>query len=257
MTSRKGRIARRIFRWACRLLALVVLAILACAIYLERAGLPEFLKRRLVASVRAKGWEFDYSRLRFHWQRGIIGENIQLRPAEKKPGPFLFVEEAACQLNRRALRNFEIEVDSVLLRGGRLVWQFAATNEPTATFQLDRIGGELIFAANDLWRLQSLSAEMLGTELQISGTLTNASRIRDWKLPKGSRSAEATQALWRRIVSTAGKVKFTGQPQLITRLNGSGSPSVRRWRSSAIGKSVITRRIGPIANEHCKSTDFG
>src|SRR2546426_1861578 len=132
MTSRKGRIARRIFRWACRLLALVVLLVLACAIYLERAGLPEFLKRRLVATVRAKGWDLEYSRLRFHWQRGIIGEGIHLRPAGNKPGPLVFIEEAACQLNRRALRHFDLEVDSVLLRGGRVVWQFAQTNEPTA-----------------------------------------------------------------------------------------------------------------------------
>src|SRR5206468_5724342 len=50
-------------------------------------------------------------------------------------------------------------------------------------------------------------------------TRRSSDLIRDWKFPKG-RSAEATEALWRRIVSTAGKVKFTGQPQLVTRMTG-------------------------------------
>src|SRR5574341_91187 len=37
----------------------------------------------------------------------------------------------------------------------------------------------------------------------------------------------------------------------------SGLPSVRRWRSSHIGKSAITLRIVHIANEHCRATDYG
>src|SRR5881396_17498 len=110
MSSRKGRIVRRVFRWTCRLIVLLVLALVVCAIYLERAGLPEFVKRRLVASVRAKGWEVDFSRLRFHWQQGIVGENIRLQPAKKRPGPVVFIEEAACQLNHRALRRLDLEV---------------------------------------------------------------------------------------------------------------------------------------------------
>jgi len=142
--GRKARIVRHVFRWTCRLLVLLILALLVCAIYLERAGLPEFVKRRLVASVRAKGWDVDFSRLRFHWQRGIIAKSpFATGPAKTRPDGL--VEEAAGQLNHRALRNFDLEIDSVLLRGGRVVWQFAETNEPTATFQLDQIGGELSF----------------------------------------------------------------------------------------------------------------
>src|SRR6185503_14153115 len=134
---------------------------------LERAGLPDFLKRRIVANIRARGWDVDFSRLRFHWQRGIVAENLHLQRARHNPGPTIFVEEASCQLNHRALRNFDVEVGSVLLRGGRVVWQFAETNQQTANFRLDKIGGELVFATNDVWQLRSLGAEMLGASMQI------------------------------------------------------------------------------------------
>ncbi len=217
MPSRFGRIVRRVFRWSCRFLVLVILAVLIVAIYLERAGVPDFLKTRLVQAVRARGWQIEFSRLRFHWYRGILAEQMRLERADHQPGPLIFVDEAACRLDPRALRNFDLELDSVLLQGGRIIWPFKETNEQTATFRLDKIGGELVFRKNDLWQLRSLSAEVLGVNLQISGTLTNASLLRDWKFPAAKpESAEATQALWRRIVSSAGRVKFFGPPELLT-----------------------------------------
>jgi len=102
---------------------------------------------------------------------------------------------------------------------------------------------------------------MLGAQVQISGTLTNASRARDWKFPKGTRSAEATQALWRKIVSTAAKVKFTGQPQLFTRLDGdardmrsldaiSNSPPKRSKRPWAAHESSPPRADFPAQPEN-------
>jgi hypothetical protein len=199
------------------LLVLAILAVLIIAIYLEQAGVPDFVKIRIVEAVRAQGWQVEFSRLRFHWYRGIVAEQMHLERADHKPGPIIFVEEAACRLEPRALRNFNIEVESVLLRGGRFVWPFKETNEQTATFRLDNVGGELVFKKNDLWQLRSLSADVLGVNLQISGTLSNASLIRDWKFTGAKPdSAEATQALWRRIVAGAGRVKFFGPPELLT-----------------------------------------
>jgi hypothetical protein len=219
MASRSRRIVKRLFRWSCRLLVLLVLALLVIAVYLEKAGLPEFLKKRLVQQVQARGWELDFSAMRFHWYRGIVAENVVLRRADNTPGPIIFVDEAACQLRRENFRRFKFEPQSVNLRGGRIVWQLVETNQPTATIRLDHVGGELLLKPNDLWELRSLNAEVLGTSIQIAGTLTNASLVRDWKFPKSSKSAEATQALWRKIAANAERVRFAGQPQLFTRFD--------------------------------------
>jgi len=215
------RISRRAFRWVCRLIVLLVLLLLAAAIYLEKAGVPGFVKTRMVKAIRARGWEVEFSSLRFHWYRGIIAENMQLQRARGRPGPVIFLDEAACRLDGKALRNFDLQPQSVRLRGGRIIWPFRETNQQTVTFGLDKVGGELLFKPNDQWQLRSLSAEVLGASLLLSGTLSNASVVRDWKFPKSTKQTpEATQALWRRIVATAARVRFIGQPQLITRFNG-------------------------------------
>ena len=59
MPSRSGRILRRLFRWICRLMVLMVLGLLVAGVYLEKAGVPEFVKRRLVDEMRARGWEVE------------------------------------------------------------------------------------------------------------------------------------------------------------------------------------------------------
>src|SRR5437773_2936177 len=150
------RIARRAFRWVCRLIVLLVLLLLAAAIYLEKAGVPGFVKTRMVKAIRARGWEVEFSSLRFHWYRGILLENIQLQRAEGKPGPIIFMDEAACRVDAKALRNFDLQPESVRLRGGRIIWPFRETNQQTATFELGKVGGELLFKPNDLWQLRSL-----------------------------------------------------------------------------------------------------
>jgi len=228
MPTRTRRIVRRAFRWSCRLVVLAVLAVLILLIYLEKAGIPDFVKDRLVEEVRARGWEVEFSSLRFHWYRGVIAENLHLQRARHRSGPIIFIDEALCRLDRNALRNFDVELESVQLHGGRVVWPFSATNEQTATFRLDRIGGELVFLPNDLWELRSLSADLLGVNVQISGMLTNATLVRDWTFPKvAPESAAATEALWRRIVATAGRVKFSGAPQLLTHF-GSDARDLRK-----------------------------
>src|ERR1043166_9600939 len=179
MPSRSGRILRRLFRWICRVLVLLILALLVTAVYLEKAGVPEFVKRRLIDEIRARGWEVEFSRLRFHWYRGVVAENVILKRFGQRPGPLIFVDEAACQFDRRQFHHLEFHPLAVTLRGGRIVWQLRETNQPTATVQLDHVGGELDFKPNDVWELRSLRAEVLGSSVQLAGTVTNASVVRE------------------------------------------------------------------------------
>src|SRR5438445_4223904 len=168
------RIARRAFRWICRLIVLLVLLLLVAAIYLEKAGVPEFVKNRMVNAIQARGWDVEFSRLRFHFYRGIIAENVQLQRSQGKAGPIIFLDEAACRVDAKALRHFDLKPASVRLRGGRIIWPSRETNQQTAKFELDKVEGELVLKPHDLWQLRSLSAELLGTSLQISGTLSKA-----------------------------------------------------------------------------------
>ncbi|HEY3148681.1 MAG TPA: hypothetical protein VGJ75_20135, partial [Dongiaceae bacterium] len=117
--SRRARILRRLFRWGRITVLLLVLATLMAGLFLNKVGLPEFLKRRLVAQMRARGWEVEFSRMRLRWYRGIVAEDLQLRRTNSMVGPHLFIDVAEFRLNREALRDFDLHADAVTVHGAR------------------------------------------------------------------------------------------------------------------------------------------
>src|SRR6266702_3969492 len=89
---------RRWFRW-CRIILLFSVLLLVCAlVYLNRVGLPEFLKARLVSELRARGVALNFTRLRLRWYHGLVAENISLGRADDTFGPHLSVGEADIRL---------------------------------------------------------------------------------------------------------------------------------------------------------------
>ena len=120
---RRGwRIFFSIFKWTRVALLLTLLSLIVLGIYVNRAGLPEWAHRRLVAELREKGWDAQFSRLRLRWYRGIVADQLQLSRTNTYAGPHLFVDTAEFRLNGKALRSFEVRADSVFLSGGRLIW---------------------------------------------------------------------------------------------------------------------------------------
>src|SRR6185369_8888243 len=117
----RWRWARRLFRWFRIAVLLLILALLIIAIWLNQAGLPGFLKRQLVQQLRGHGMEVQFSRMRLRWYRGIVAENIQFGRHGETLGPQLSATEAELHLDTRALLHREVQVDSVVLRGGRLM----------------------------------------------------------------------------------------------------------------------------------------
>src|ERR1043165_1985248 len=175
--GRFRRISRRLCRWFVIVVLLVILGLASLALFINRVGLPEFLKQRVVAQLKAKGWAVQFSQMRFTWQRVIMAQDVQLQRINHRGGPQLFLDTVECRLNRAALRKFEIEFDSVALQGGRLLWSWESTNKPVTALQLNAVAAELLFKAGDQWELRSLQASLLGTQLQLSGVISNASRI--------------------------------------------------------------------------------
>src|SRR5882724_2296681 len=90
---------RRYFRW-CRIsLLLLVLLLLGGLTYLNRVGLPEFLKARLVAELRARGVVLEFTRMRLRWYHGLVAENVHLGRADDPAGPRISIGEADLKLD--------------------------------------------------------------------------------------------------------------------------------------------------------------
>ena len=226
--SRFWRISRRLCRWFFITGLLLILGVVSFGLFLNRVGLPEFLKERIVARLKAQGWAVEFSQMRFTWQRVIVARDLHLRRIRQPGGPQLFLDKVECRLNRAALKKLEVEVDSVMLEGGRLVWPLASTHRPATALQLNDAAGELLFRTGDQWELRSLHASLLGTRLQLSGVISNASRIRDWRFPRvPERTGVDPEALWRETVAAVNRIKYSGTPVL----SGDFRGDARNFRS--------------------------
>ncbi|HYT60987.1 MAG TPA: AsmA-like C-terminal region-containing protein [Haliangiales bacterium] len=212
---------RRCFRWCRITLLLFVLLFLGSLVYLNRVGLPEFLKARLVSELRARGVVLQFTRMRLRWYHGLVAENVSLGPADEPTGPRLSIGEADLKFDRAALYKLHLQIKSLTLHDGRLVVPLVSTNEAPEQFLVNNIMTELHLLPDDQWQLDHFQARCLGARVDLSGTLANASAVRNWRL---SRTTNQPPGLWttrlREVVKIARQMRFSRPPEILLRLQG-------------------------------------
>ncbi len=211
---RKCRVCLRWFRRA----ALVAAVALICAfVWCDRVGVPAFLQRRLVASLRERGVELEFSRMRFSLLRGLIAENVRVGHAAETDSPALSAGEVRLELDYRALLQRQLQLDGLVLLKGKFVLPLSPTN----ALHLDDIQTELRFQENDTWSLDNFKAGFAGAQLALSGDIAHAPEIRGWAIFHGANTGEGvTRAQLQQFSDTLGKIHFTGTPQLSLTVDG-------------------------------------
>jgi hypothetical protein len=197
----------------------LLLIALAAAIYLNQFGLPGFLKEPLVAELRSRGLDLQFDRLRFRWTRGIVADNVVL---EQNGGPRLMLDEVEVRLNHRALVGFNLQVDSLVLREGMLAWPLQPDDSPPATLHVDHITSTLRFLPDDRWELEGFRALFADTQLQLSGTISNASALRRWEVRRPERPFDvaALRARLRTMLRWLDPLQFESPPELLLSFRG-------------------------------------
>ncbi|MCI0747967.1 MAG: AsmA-like C-terminal region-containing protein [Verrucomicrobia subdivision 3 bacterium] len=208
------RILRTSFRWFRILVLLAAFLVVLTGFFLNKVGLPEFLKQRLINQARATGWEIEFSRVRLLWPQGIVADDLHLRRTNGLQGPNLFVQRAECGLNFEAFTHLKLDVNSFRLAGGRLVWPLSRPGETRRPFTLNDVAGELSFLPNDEWRLRFLEGNLLGAQVSFNGVITNGSLIRDWRIRRPRRPRPPGPDLWEKIVRIAAQLNFAEQPEI-------------------------------------------
>lgn len=216
--------ARKSWRQRCRkaargcaiLLAVALVAAVASLIYLNQVGLPDFVKNPLLAELRARGLDLEFSRLRLRWNRGIVAENINVGSSTTPTGPQLFIDQAEVHLSHPALRRLRLEIDALVVHRGRITLPLPqAGNLAPQQLNLDDISSELRLLPDDRWQLANLQAQCLGAQLRATGALTHASAVRTWKL---ARTGPPPVAQWlqtlRRALAQVEQLRFTTAPQI-------------------------------------------
>ena len=214
---------RTTFRW-CRITAwLIVLLGLCAGIWLNRVGLPDFLKTRLVAALRADGVQLEFTRMRLSMVRGIVADDVRVGDAQNSGVATMAAREVQLRLDYAALLHRRLQVDGLTVRDGT----FTLAASPTNTLALTNLQSELRFDTNDTWTVDRFRAGFAGTHIIISGEIAHAPEIRNWKffnakkpvapVPPGEKQPANRIALaqWLQQISDArAHTRFEGQPVL-------------------------------------------
>jgi hypothetical protein len=207
------KLCRRVVRWLRISVLLLVFLILCSLYYLNQVGLPNFVKGAVLDELRSRGLALEFTRLRLHGYRGIIAENIHFGRVNESEGPHLFAKEASVRLSRTALIKGEIQLKALILREGSFNWPLIESNRPPYQLKGNGIMTEIRFLPNDQWELDQFQVLSLGTRINLSGTLTNASFARSWILG-GQKNQSFPGSQFREVLTTIEKCRFASRPEI-------------------------------------------
>ena len=215
------RVCRVGFRCVRIVLWLLLLALVLAFLWFNQRGVPAFVKRPVLAELKARGFDLEFQRLRWQWFRGLVAEGITLARAGDAPGPQFAVAEAEVQLDHDALKRFELVVTGVALRQGGLTWTLAPTNLPPHTLTVTNLATALRFLPGDVWELPQLTATVQGIQMKVSAVVTNAGALgRKREKPPGPASTApkppqpGAEGILHRVLNELARVQFTVPPEI-------------------------------------------
>ncbi|HET7624880.1 MAG TPA: AsmA-like C-terminal region-containing protein [Verrucomicrobiae bacterium] len=216
------RICRIYFRRFRISVLLLIVGFLVALLYLNRVGLPDFVKTRLQEKLRERGVDLQFTRLRWRWDQGIVAENVQFGRTHEPTSPKFSARQARVQMDYSAFLKLQFQVNGLVLRQGEFVWQLAGTNVPPREIAVTNIQSELRLLPGDLWELDRFHARFAGANIELAGVITNASAVRAWKIFQGKKPARpgTTEHRLQKLADTLERIHFSTTPDLNLDIRG-------------------------------------
>lgn len=206
------------FRWFRISVLLTILALVIAGIYLNVVGLPDFLKKPLVAKLLAEGVRLDFSRMRMRWYRGIVVDHATFTFLKYPLSPSFSAQETELDIDLRSLGNSRLKLNSVTLEKAGLNWPIS-TNR---SLSLSNITTRIYFDSAEQFHLREFTAQFAGARITLAGSVTNLSAIRALRIfhpPK----TDLPKRGWTEFADALEKIHFTGTPALRLFLSGDGA----------------------------------
>ncbi len=213
---------RRVFRGVRICTWSIIFVILVILTYLNEIGLPDFVKQPLLRRLQARGVDLQFSRLRLRGLYGIVADDVRFVPAGgDAAGPQFRAREVEVKLSHIDLLKLQVNVDSLVLHNGRLVWPETGTNS-APPLAATNIQAQLRFLPDDQWKLDHFTAFVDGLRLQLAVSVTNATALRGWPIfrPRPGAPPERTEELLRQLTRILDRIKFPELPDLVVSLEG-------------------------------------
>ncbi|MFM8471377.1 MAG: AsmA-like C-terminal region-containing protein [Limisphaerales bacterium] len=217
------RVCRVAFRCVRIVAWLLVLAVLVAFLWFNQRGVPEFIKRPVLAELKARGVEVEFQRLRWQWFRGFVAEGIAVKKAEPS-GPHFEVGELEVNLDTDELRQLRFVPSGVALRRGLLTWTLAPSNQPPQTLVVTNLATSVRFLPGDVWEVRQLDATVQGIRMKLSATVTNATALTKkppsppsttTNVPPPTRTAPPeVETILHRVLTELARVQFAAPPEI-------------------------------------------
>lgn len=213
----------------CRLLLWTLLLLgLGGLLYLDRVGLPEVFRQPLVEQVRRHGLELEYARIRLHLFRGIVADEVAIRPLMAEIAPRLQARRVHLDLQTAALWQGRWELEGLEILQGRLAPLLPPAPPEERPWTVERLEARVRFLPEDTWNVEQFQAWIGPVRCSFTGTLTHASTLRTWPgIERRAAGASTPQPSWSWPAWTRWLegLQFPVEPEVTIRFEA----DARRW----------------------------
>ncbi len=222
--TRFWRRCRTGLRWCRGLVLFLALLGAAAFFFLNRVGVPRFLKDRLETELRARGVDMRLDRVRLQGFRVFAADNVLLGGETNRPGLHLFMRKAELRLKADALRQLRFELEAIALEHAQLSLVALASNAPPARLDLDDLAMEVRFPTHRQWELSHLRGRLLQAQLEVSGMITNPAALMDWLAPSEPLKADEVSQTWLHpLITLLEKIQLDSRSSLTAHIQGDGA----------------------------------
>jgi len=204
---------------------LILLLLLVAVVYLHNFGLPGPLRRAVIRSFAEEGVDLDFSLLRLSWYKGILAEQVRIRPQTDALAPELECQRLDLDLRFRGLLGLKLQPESITLTSGTLHLPYVTTNGSTTFLTVSNIQGTLRFDHRGGWYLDALEGQLATLNVSASGRLTNTASLGDWRVfrARATTNRAALPTAWRELSEILEITTFTRPPDLRLVFNVDGA----------------------------------
>jgi hypothetical protein len=192
---------------------LIALAGLLVGLWLNRVGVPDFVKARLVAALSQRGVTLEFSRMRLSLLRGLVADDVQIGNDVETGNAAFTAKQIQLRLDYPALLHGNWQLDGLNVQNGT----FTLAASPQDRLSLTNVQSAWRFEAGDTWVVEHLQAGFAGSLITLSGQLQHATEIRNWPIFAGQQSpaSHGNLAAWlQQISSLRDRFYLTGQPEV-------------------------------------------
>lgn len=197
----------------------LVLAVAAVAAHLNWIGLPDFLKRPVVAALRESGVELSFNRLRLSGLRGVVAEGVQVSFASS-PNSAVSSKKAEIDLDLKSIWSMELGLRGLRLTGAEFDLTSSGASRQSL-FKLEDVAVNLEHVGAGRWQMLEFQARGMGWDIHAHGSLANVSKLANLFSTTNETSEPAAASLLEtQILPWLQTLEFEERPRLDIHLNG-------------------------------------